>query len=89
MQSGYRDGLDEGKELTLQHGFNAGTFYYHALLRLFCGEASCMNKVAAAATAAASSEHCTAAHHICYGSAASAYMRTVACACFALARCVL
>ncbi|WIA30877.1 hypothetical protein OEZ86_000932 [Tetradesmus obliquus] len=22
--SGYRDGLDEGKELTLQHGFNAG-----------------------------------------------------------------
>jgi hypothetical protein len=25
MQTGYREGLDQGKELTLQHGFNAGT----------------------------------------------------------------
>jgi hypothetical protein len=26
MQTGYREGLDEGKELTLQHGFNAGAW---------------------------------------------------------------
>lgn len=24
VQTGYREGLEEGKELTLQHGFNAG-----------------------------------------------------------------
>jgi hypothetical protein len=25
MQAGFREGLDEGKEVTLQQGFNAGT----------------------------------------------------------------